>query len=54
VRRQGRLLAAFSLGGEVLLAGPGDTAADVTVLDVSEDGVRVRLKDGSEELLRVP
>lgn len=54
VRRQGRLLAAFSQGGEVLLAGPGDTAAGVTVLDVSEDGVRVRLKDGSEELLRVP
>jgi len=54
VRRQGRLLAAFSQGGEVLLAGPGDTAAGVTVVEVSEDGVRVRLKDGSEELLRVP
>jgi len=54
VRRQGRLLAAFSQGGEVVLAGPGDTAAGVTVVDVSEDGVRVRLKDGSEELLRVP
>lgn len=54
VRRQGRLLAAFSQGGEVLLAGPGDTAAGITVVDVSEDGVRVRLKDGSEELLRVP
>lgn len=54
VRRQGRLLAAFSQGGEVLLAGPGDSAAGVTVVDVSEDGVRVRLKDGSEELLRVP
>jgi len=54
VRRQGRLLAAFSGNGEVVLAGPGDTAAGVTVLDVSEDGVRVRLKDGSEEILRVP
>jgi hypothetical protein len=54
VRRQGRLLAAFSQGGEVVLAGPGDAAAGVTVVDVSEDGVRVRLKDGSEELLRVP
>jgi hypothetical protein len=54
VRRQGRLLAAFSQGGEVVLAGPGDTAAGVTVVDVSEDGVRVRRKDGSEELLRVP
>ncbi len=54
VRRQGRLLAAFSQGGEVVLAGPGDIAAGITVVDVSEDGVRVRLKDGSEELLRVP
>jgi hypothetical protein len=54
VRRQGRLLAAFSQAGEVVLAGPGDTAAGVTVVDVSEDGVRVRLKDGTEELLRVP
>jgi hypothetical protein len=54
VRRKGKLLAAFSQAGEVMLAGPGDTAAGVTVVDVSEDGVRVRRKDGSEELLRVP
>jgi hypothetical protein len=54
VRRQGRLLAAFAVEGDVVLAGPGDTAAGVTVLDVSEDGVRVRRKDGSEERLRVP
>jgi hypothetical protein len=54
VRRKGRLLAAFSQAGEVVLAGAGDTAAGVMVVDVSEDGVRVRLKDGSEELLRVP
>jgi len=54
VRRQGRLLAAFSVDGEVVLAGPGDAAGAVSVLDVSEDGVRVRRKDGSEERLRVP
>lgn len=54
VRRQNRLLAAFSVAGEVVLAGPGDTAAGVTVLDVSDEGVRVRRKDGSIERLRVP
>jgi hypothetical protein len=54
VRRQGRLLAAFAVEGDVVLAGPGDTAGGVSVLDVSEDGVRVRRKDGSEERLRVP
>jgi hypothetical protein len=54
VRRQNRLLAAFSVAGEVVLAGPGDTAASVTVVDVSDEGVRVRRKDGSVELLRVP
>ena len=54
VRRQGRLLAAFAVEGDVVLAGPGDTAGGVSVLEVSEDGVRVRRKDGSEERLRVP
>ena len=54
VRRQGRLLAAFSVEGDVVLAGPGDAAGGVSVLEVSEDGVRVRRKDGSEERLRVP
>ena len=54
VRRQGRLLAAFSKDGEVLLAGPGESAAGVTVLEVSEEGVLVRRKDGGEERLRLP
>jgi sRNA-binding protein len=54
VRRNGRLLAAFSVGGEVVLAGQGESAGGVEVLEVSEDGVRVRLRDGREERLRVP
>jgi type IV pilus biogenesis protein PilP len=54
VRREGRLLAAFSLGGGVVLAGAGDTADGLTVLDVTDEGVRIRRKDGSEEQLRVP
>ena len=54
VRRQGRLLAAFSVEGDVVLAGPGDAVGGVSVLEVTEDGVRVRRKDLSEERLRVP
>jgi hypothetical protein len=54
VRRNGRLLAAFSVNGEVVLAGQGDSAAGVAVLEVSEEGVLVRLPDGREERLRVP
>jgi hypothetical protein len=54
VRRNGRLLAAFSVSGEVVLAGQGESAAGVEVLEVSEDGVRIRLPDGREERLRVP
>ena len=54
VRRNGRLLAAFSVHGEVVLAGQGDTAAGMAVLEVNEEGVLVRLPDGREERLRVP
>jgi len=54
VRRQGRLLAAFAIGGDVVLAGPGEAAGELTVLAVSEDGVRIRRRDGSEELLPLP
>lgn len=54
VRRQGRLLAAFAIGGDVVLAGPGDTAGELTVLAVSEDGVRIRRRDGGEEQLALP
>jgi hypothetical protein len=54
VSRGGRTLAALSADGEVLLAGPGETAAGVTVLAVDEDGVRVRRADGAEETLVLP
>jgi hypothetical protein len=54
VRRSGHLLAALALGGEVELAGPGESAAGVTVVAVGEDGVRVRSADGSEIELALP
>ena len=54
VRRAGRLMAALSVDGEVELAGPGDSAAGLTVLAVGEEGVRVRRADGSEQTLAVP
>ena len=54
VRRQGRLLAAFAVDGDVVLAGPGETAGGLTVLGVGEDGVRIRRRDGSEERLALP
>ncbi len=54
VWRAGRLMAALSLDGEVELAGPGDSAAGVTVLSVSEEGVRVRRADGTEQTLALP
>jgi len=54
VRRSGGLLAALTLGGEVELAGPGQVAAGVTVVAVSEEAVRVRLADGAEATLALP
>lgn len=54
VRRESGLLAALSFGGEVELAGEGETAAGVLVLAVGEDFVRIRGKDGSEVTLRLP
>lgn len=55
VRRAGRLVAALAVAdGEVALAGPGETAAGVTVLSVGEEGVRIRHADGTEETLVVP
>jgi hypothetical protein len=54
VRRAGRLMAALSVDGEVELAGPGDAAAGVTVLSVSEEEVRVRRADGTEQTLTLP
>jgi hypothetical protein len=54
VRRAGRLVAALAADGEVALAGPGETAAGVTVLAVDEEGVRIRRADGSEATLVLP
>ena len=54
VRRAGRVMAALSVDGEVELAGPGDSAAGVTVLSVGEESVRVRRADGSEHTLLLP
>jgi hypothetical protein len=54
VLRHGRLAAALALDGEVELALPGDSLAGVSVLAVAEDGVRVRLADGSERVLLPP
>jgi len=54
VRREGRLRAAISLGGEVVLLAPGESAGGVTVLAVQEDGVRLRGPDGREQVLPLP
>jgi len=54
VRRAGRLMAALSVDGEVELAGPGDSAAGVTVLSVGEESIRIRRADGSEQDLALP
>jgi hypothetical protein len=51
VRRSGRLVAALAEDGEVVLAGPGEVAAGVTILSVDEEGVRIRRADGREERL---
>lgn len=54
VRREGRLLAAFAVDGDVVLLGPGETTGDVSVLEVGEEGVRIRRRDGTEERLALP
>ena len=54
VTRDGRLCAALSIGGEVVLLAPGESAGGVTVLAVQEDGVRLRSPDGRDEVLPLP
>jgi hypothetical protein len=54
VSRGGRMVAALAADGEVVLAGPGETAAGVTVVAVDGDGVRIRRPDGTEEVLALP
>jgi len=54
VRRGTRTVAALSDGGEVELAGPGETAAGVVVVSIGDDGVRIRRSDGTEAFLPLP
>lgn len=54
IRRGDRLLAALAIDGEVLLAGPGETVAGLTVVSVDDEAVRVRGSDGREETLSPP
>jgi len=53
VRRPGRLLAALAVDGEVVLLEAGQTAGELTVLRITDDGVL--LEAGGEEItLRLP
>ena len=54
VSRGGGMVAALAADGEVVLAGPGETVAAVTVLAVDDEGVRIRRPDGTEERLALP
>jgi hypothetical protein len=54
VHREGRRLAAFSLGGDVVLAGEGELVGGALVLEVSDEVVRLRRPDGSESRLTLP
>jgi hypothetical protein len=54
VTREGRLCAALSIGGDVVLLAPGESAGGITVLAVHEDGVRLRGPDGRDEVVAQP
>ncbi len=54
VRRSGRLLAALAVDGAIRIAAPGESAGGITVLSVSDDGVRIRRADGTEARLELP
>jgi hypothetical protein len=47
-------VAALAVDGDVVLAGPGETVAGVTVVALDEESVRVRRADGGEETLVLP
>lgn len=51
LRRDGRLLAVISLGGDVVVVGRGDAAGDATVLAVTDESVQLRHADGHEATL---
>jgi hypothetical protein len=53
--RGGRVLAALvAEDGEVELAGPGETAAGVMVVEIGDDSVRVKRPDGTEVAIPLP
>jgi hypothetical protein len=53
--RGGRVLVALvAEDGEVELAGPGEAAAGVVVVEIGEDSVRVRRADGTEAAIPLP
>jgi hypothetical protein len=54
VSRGDRLLAALAVGDEVLLLGPGETVAGITVVTLNGESVRVRRSDGTEQTLTPP
>jgi len=54
VWRSGHLLAALAVDGEVVLAGPGESVAGVSVVSVGEESVRIREVDGTESTLVLP
>jgi hypothetical protein len=54
VRRGPRLLAALALADDVFVLGAGDSAAGYAVLEVSDEGVRLRDPQGHEEDLALP
>ena len=55
VRADGRLRAALAIGGEVVVAGPGESAEGYTVVGVDEEsGVTLRGPGGAESTLAPP
>jgi hypothetical protein len=54
VERGGRQAAALSLDGEVVVLGPGESAAGFTVLGISDEAVRLRSAERGEETLPLP
>lgn len=54
VRRSGRLVAVLAIEGDVVLLEAGQTAGDVTVLQVTGETVRLAVSGGDEMTLRLP
>lgn len=54
VERSGRLVAAVSLDGEVMLLDEGQSVRGFTVVDIEDETLRLRDPDGNVESLRLP